>query len=46
MIAGDYRESLFSHTTKGGLLNTCLLPSSIVNFLASIPDGASIYDLA
>lgn len=45
VIAGDYRESLFSHTTKGGLLNTCLLPSSIVNFLASIPDGASIYDL-
>lgn len=42
VLAGDFDISLFTHSNKANLNNTCLLSDTIVNLLTSLPENAVI----
>jgi len=42
VIVGDFDNSLFTHSEKNNLGNTCLLSDTIVNLFESLPDGSKI----
>lgn len=42
VIVGDFDNSLFTHSTKSKLGNTCLLSSTIVNLFESLPEGSKL----
>ena len=42
VIVGDFDASLFTHSVKNNLGNTCLLSDTIINLFISLPDGAKL----
>lgn len=42
VLVGDFDNSLFTHSKKNKLGNTCLLSDTIINLFNSIPEGASL----
>ena len=42
VLVGDFDNSLFTHSKKTKLGNTCLLSDTIVNLFNSLPDGAKL----
>lgn len=42
VIVGDFAQSLFTFSKKCKLGKTCLLSDTIINFMISLPDGATI----
>lgn len=42
VLTGDYEQSLFTQSKKGNFDSSCLLPPSLVNLFASIPEGSKI----
>ena len=44
ILVGDYDNSLFTHSTKGSLGRTCLLPPTIINLFTSLPEGTQLID--
>lgn len=42
VLVGDYDNSLFTHSKKSKLGNTCLLSSTIVNLFESLPEGSKL----
>lgn len=42
VIVGDFDNSIFTSSAKAGLGTTCLLPHTVINMFASLPDGATI----
>lgn len=45
VIVGDFDQSLFTHSKKSNLPNTCLLSDTIINLFNSLPDDSKIYPL-
>ena len=45
VIVGDFDRSIFTFSKKGKLGKTCLLSDTIINFMISLPDGATITSL-
>ena len=45
VIVGDFDRSIFTFSKKGKLGKTCLLTDTIINFMISLPDGATITTL-
>lgn len=45
VIVGDMDNSIFTHSTKSTLDETCLLQESIINMFVSVPDGTKISKL-
>lgn len=45
IIVGDFAQSIFTYSKKNKLGRTCLLSSTIINFMISLPDGATITSL-
>lgn len=44
VLVGDYDNSVFTHSTKGSLGRTCLLPPTIINLFTSLPEGSKLID--
>ena len=42
VLIGDFDQSVFSHSNKGTLGETCLISDTILNLICSVPDGAKI----
>lgn len=42
VLVGDFDNSLFTHSKKSKLGNTCLLSDTIINLFNTIPDGAKL----
>ena len=42
VIVGDFDRSIFTFSKKGKLGKTCLLTDTIINFMVSLPDSATI----
>lgn len=42
VLVGDFDNSLFTHSDKGSLGNTCLLSDTIVNLFDSVPEGSKL----
>lgn len=42
VLVGDFDASLFTHSKKSKLGNTCLLTDTIINLFNSIPEGAKL----
>lgn len=45
VIVGDYDNSIFTHSTKNNLDDTCLLSDTVINLFTSLPEGAKITKL-
>lgn len=45
VIVGDIDNSLFTHSKKSKLGNTCLLSDTIINLFTCLPDGAKLHKL-
>lgn len=43
VLVGDFDQSLFTHSKKSNLPNTCLLSDTIINLFNSLPDDSKIY---
>lgn len=41
VLSGDFQDSMFSHSSKSDLGQTCLISSEITDLLASIPENAT-----
>lgn len=44
VLVGDYDNSIFTHSTKGSLGRTCLLPPTIINLFTSLPENTKLID--
>ena len=44
VLAGDFDNSLFTHSTKSKFGTTCLVEETVVNLFNSLPDGAKLID--
>lgn len=44
VLVGDYDNSIFTHSTKGSLGRTCLLPPTIINLFTSLPEDSKFID--
>lgn len=42
VLVGDFDNSLFTHSVRSKLGNTCLLSDTIINLFNSLPDGTKI----
>ena len=42
VLTGDFELSLFTHSKKGNFDSSCLLPVSLINLFATIPEGSKI----
>lgn len=42
VLVGDFDNSLFTHSKRSKLGNTCLLSDTIINLFNSLPDGAQL----
>lgn len=42
VLVGDFDNSLFTHSKKSKLGNTCLLSDTIINLFNSLPEGAQL----
>lgn len=42
VLVGDFDNSLFTHSEKGSLGNTCLLSDTIINLFDSVPEGSKL----
>lgn len=42
VLVGDFDNSLFTHSTKNKLDDTCLLSDTIINLFNAIPEGAKL----
>lgn len=45
VLVGDFDNSLFTHSKKSKLGNTCLLSDTIVNLFNTLPEGAKLRSL-
>ena len=45
VLTGDFDVGLFTHSMKGGLDSTCLLPDTIINLFTSLPDDSKIISI-
>lgn len=45
VIAGDFDNSIFTHSDKAQLNTTCLIPDTIVNLLTTVPENSQIIQL-
>lgn len=43
VLVCDYDKSLFTHSKKSNLGQTCLLKDTVINLLTSVPEGSTFY---
>lgn len=45
VLVGDFDNSMFTHSKKSKLGNTCLLSDTIINLFNTLPDGAKLRNI-